>query len=257
MTPQTCGVITLRPLDRAGLRWAQDTVSAYHYLRTPVDPRCSVEGYAVETPLLGRIGLLLFGRPQATRCGDWYGGVADVEAGRCEVTRWQVLNLARVWFDPRVQHGGEWHNAAHLPGFVDRRGVWRSTLATTAIRQAVMRIGYDYLLRRPPVYLDEPYEIRWLLSYCDTRLHRGVIYQQSGFELHRPAAPHAASRCRCVRGAVVMRGRPATGSQAIETWRVRLPALTPEQDSAIQVASALNARAQRYRAQREQLRLGM
>jgi len=67
-----------------------------------------------------------------------------------------------------------------------------------------------------------------VLSYCDTRLHRGVIYQQSGFELYR------------------------TNARGIQTWRVRLPALTPEQDSAVQVASALNARAQRYRARRAQ-----
>lgn len=221
-------MITLCPLDRAGIRWAQDTVTAWHYLRAPVDPRCSVEGYAVEVGDLGRVGLFLFGRPEATRCADWYGGVDDVTAGRCEVTRWQVLNLARVWFDPRVQAGGQWHSAAHLPGFTDRRGVWRSTLASEAIRQACQYVGFDYLLRRPPVFLDEPYEVRYVLSYCDTRLHRGVIYQQSGFELYR------------------------TNARGIQTWRVRLPALTPEQDSAVQVASALNARAQRYRARRAQ-----
>lgn len=226
-------MITLRSLDRAGLHWAQQVVTEQHYLHTPVDARCSVEGYAVDVDGLGlgRIGVLLFGRPEATRCGNWYGGVEDARAGRCEVTRWQVLNLARVWFDPRTQRGGEWFSAAYLPGFVDRRGVWRSTLATTAIRQAVQQIGLDYLLRRPPCFLDEPYEIRWLLSYCDTRLHRGVIYQQSGFELYR------------------------TNARSIQTWRIRLPALSEEQDAAIQAASLLNTRSQRYRAQRAQMYL--
>ena len=74
-------MITLRPLDRAGVRWAQETVTASHYLRAPVDLRCSVE-----VGELGRVGLLLFGRPEATRCAAWYGGVDDVETGRCEVT---------------------------------------------------------------------------------------------------------------------------------------------------------------------------
>lgn len=115
--------VHVSPLDRAGIRWAQDTVTAQHYLRAPVDPRCSVEGYAVEVAALGRVGALLFGRPEATRCADWYGGVDDVAAGRCEVTRWQTLNLARVWLDPRVQAAGEWHHTDHLPGFTDRRGV--------------------------------------------------------------------------------------------------------------------------------------
>lgn len=224
-------MLTLHPLDRAGLRWAQQTVTAQHYLRAPLDARCSVEGYGIDVDGLNRVGLLLFGRPEATRCGDWYGGVKDAQDGKVEVTRWQVLNLARVWLDPRVQRGGEWYSAARLPGFVDRRGEWRSTLATTVIRQAAQQVGFDYLLRRPPCFLDEPYEIRWLLSYCDTRLHRGIIYQQSGFELYR------------------------TNARGIQTWRIRLPALSAEQDAAVRSASYLSARSQRYRAQRQQLRL--
>jgi hypothetical protein len=187
-----------------------------------------VEAYAVHLDGIA-VGLLMFGRPEATRCADWYGGVDDVQAGRCEVTRWQVLNLARVWFDPWVQPCGPAHGAT--PGFRDRRGVWRSTLASDAIRLAAQRIGTDYLLRHPPCFLDEPYQIEYLMSYCDRRLHRGVIYRAAGFECYR------------------------TNANQIETWRLRLPALTPEQDAAVRQASEQSERSRRYRSEREHQRM--
>lgn len=83
------------------------------------------------------------------------------------------------------------------------------------------------------MFLDEPYEIRWLLSYCDTSLHKGTIYRSAGFELYR------------------------TNERGIQTWRIRLPRLTTVQDRAIRRASETNPRAQRYRAARAQLELGL
>ena len=219
------GVVTLELANKAELGWAQRMVTAGHYLRTPVDTRCSVEVYLVLVEGMA-VGCLIFGRPEATRCYPWYGSVEDVTTSRAEVTRWQVLNLARVWLSPAVQAGGAWYEPDLLPGFVDRNGTWRSTLASTAIRMAVQRIGFDYLMRRPPCFLDEPYEIRWLLSYCDTRLHRGVIYAAAGFQRYR------------------INGR------GIETWRAPLPALTAAQDEQVRDASRRSPRSQRYRAQR-------
>jgi hypothetical protein len=226
----------------AEIKQMQATVIESHYLHRPVDSRCSVEAYRVilstETPSFiykKPIGLLMFGRPEATRCGSWYGSVADVQAGKCEVTRWQVLNLARVWLSPEVQPGGHLHNSGRsassaeplLPGYTDRRGAWRSTLASTAIKLAAQQIGHDYLLRRPPCFLDEPYQINYLMSYCDRKVHRGVIYQAAGFELYR------------------------TNSNQIETWRLRLDALTAEQDNAVRCASNLSERSRAYRNQRQ------
>lgn len=100
-------MITLHLLDRIGIKDAQATVKKCHYLHRPVDSRCSVEGYSVHLDMIAGIaGYLIFGRPEATRCCDWYGGVDDAQAGRVEVTRWQVLNLARVWISPALQPGG-------------------------------------------------------------------------------------------------------------------------------------------------------
>lgn len=227
---------TLELLDRRGLAWAQMMVTRCHYLHKPVDTRCSIEGYQIRHAVLGAIGLLLFGRPQATRCRDWYGSVEDVATGRCEVTRWQVLNLARVWLTPDVQQGGLHHLPRLIPGFWDRPRPghtrrYRSTLASTVLKQAITQIGLDYLVRRPPCFLDEPYQIEWLLSYCDTRLHKGTIYAAAGFELY------------------------SINGDGIQTWRIRLPALTPIQDEQVREASRVNPRSNRYRAQRAQLSL--
>lgn len=225
-------MIDLVLMDKWRIREAQEIVKEHHYLHTPVDARCSVEGYwvRIEYPpvSIGPVGLFLAGRPEATKVRGWYGSVEDQQAGRCEVTRWQVLNLARVWLHPDFQNGGKHIRLA--PGyFMDRKGVGRSTLASCAISALAARVGFDYLMRRPPCFLDEPYQIEWLLSYCDTRLHRGTIYQAAGFELFR------------------------TNKEGIQTWRVRLPALTPEQNDLVREASRVNKRSQVYRAKRAQL----
>jgi len=99
-------MLSLEILDKGEVAKAQKTVMINHYLHRPVDSRCSVAGYQVELRGVGVVGYLLFGRPEATRCGDWYGSVKDVLTGKCEVTRWQVLNLARVYLFNTVQTGG-------------------------------------------------------------------------------------------------------------------------------------------------------
>ena len=222
--------ITLHPLAKSGLPASQQIVTAHHYLHIPVDPRCSVEGYNIH---LGNLwaGLFLLGRPEATKVNGWYGSVEDVAAGRCPVTRWQVLNLARVYISPEFQPGGFYYNLRLVPGFVDRHNQFRSTMASIAISAMAARVGFDYLYRRPPCFLEEPYEIRWLLSYCNTNLHKGAIYRAAGFELYR------------------------TNADGIQTWRLPLPPLTPEQDAVIRYQSNHDSRAQSYRAQRAQLKL--
>lgn len=178
--------LQLQLATREGLRWAQDRVTRFHYLHRPVDVRCSLLAYLVT--LDGkRVGCLIFGRPEAQRCGDWYGSVEDVQIGRCRLTRWQVLNLARVWLDPAVQANGERCEIGQLlvPGFRDRKHIWRTELASTIINMALLQIGVDYLEAYPPCFLDEPYEIMECLSYCDTRVHQGLLYRAAGFDLVR------------------------------------------------------------------------
>ena len=229
--------IDLFPLEN---KWdmarAQEVVRREHYLHAPVDNRCSVEGYMfgvdTEDGNLGvtMAGHFLLGRPQATRVKFWYGNLAAWRAGKCEVTYWQVLNLARVYIFPDWQPGGCFYGPEYEPGFVDRKGVFRSTLASSAISAMADRVGFDYLVRRPPCFLEEPYQIEWLLSYCDTRLHKGTIYRESGFELFRM-------------------------KDEIQTWRKRLPVLSPDQDEQVREAARVSRRSQEYRSKRAQLAL--
>jgi len=231
-------MITLWPASPDDLVRAQRTVTTHHYLHAPVDPRCSPVAYDI---VLGapecylRAGVLIFGRPEATRCyagALTYGSLKDVQAGRAQYDRWEVLNLARVWIHPQMQVGGEHYTPDLLPGYTDRRGVWHSTLTSTAISLALGRIGYDYLMKRPPVDCAYPYQVRAVLSYCDTRLHKGTIYQAAGFSLAR------------------------TNERGIQTWYT--PAVTPltaEEDTYICGLVERSPRSQRIRAARLQERM--
>ncbi len=206
--------LTISPSLRSdGLGWAQRIVTDHHYLHSPVDQRCRPLAYLVE--LNGeRVGCLIFGRPQATRCyvGKLtYGSFDDVKSGRAQNDRWEILNLARVWLDPRIQKGGSdyIHHAA-----------------STVIRQALSVVGYDYLLAYPPVDCAYPYQIRVIMSYCDTRKHNGWIYLASRFKL------------------------AWTNSDGIQTYMKRTRALTVEQDAKIRTKSERDKRSLRIRSER-------
>lgn len=226
-------MIELTIADHDGARWAQRQVTQHHYLHAPVDPRSRPLIYLVRLGLHNDpvIGCLMFGRPESTRCYQGaltYGNRVDVAAGRAQFDYWEILNLARVWLDPMVQHGGALYGPAHLPGYTDRRGVWRSTLASDAITLALSRIGYDYLCAYPPVDCAYPYAGRTVLSYCDRRLHRGTIYRAAGFTLAR------------------------TNERQIETWyTTAVGALSAEQDIDIRHRAELAPRSRRIRAERE------
>lgn len=223
-------MIRLIPTDDRGLDRAQRDVAAHHYLRRPVDARCSPLAYLVELASGAGAGWLIVGRPESTRCYDGlltYGSLQDVRTGRAQYDRWEVLNLARAWLVPAVQPGGRLYGPQHLPGYVDRRGVWRSTLASTAIGLLLDRVGYDYLLAHPPCFPNEPYELRAVLSYCDTSKHKGTIYRASGFELTR------------------------TNERGIETWYTpNVKPLTSYQRDQILKRAGQSYRSRRHRAQR-------
>lgn len=158
----------------ATFRWAQRTITVQHYLHAPVDARTSPLAYVLyHADLLQPVGCLIFGRPEATRCYSGqllYGSVDDVNHGRASCTRWQVINLARVWLSPLIQSNG----AYYLPN-----------AASYCIAQALRRVVVDYLVARPPCFPDEPWELRWCLSYCDPHYHTGALYRASNFTLVR------------------------------------------------------------------------
>jgi hypothetical protein len=224
--------VELHPANSTALAWARRQVERHHYLRSAPDPRSRPFCYLV-TIAGERAGCLWFGRPESTRCyrGQLrYGSLADVSGGRAEFDRWEVLNLSRVWLSPDVQAGGRLCVPAVVPGFTDRKGAFRSTLATAVIHAAFARVGFDYLAAHPPCFPEQPYRIRAVLSYCDTRLHRGTIYRAAGMELAR------------------------VNTAGIQTWWTRRVAdLTPEQNLAVLRAAATHPRSRRIREQRRTL----
>lgn len=159
--------------DGGDLAWAQQVVTYHHYLKRPVDARARPMVYVLWLDNQ-RVGLIMVGLPHATRCGGWWGypGLP---------TQWQVLDLCRIWLHPAIQIGGElvgdW-----LPGFTDRKGVFRPTVASWFIGEVLARVQQDRVSLWPPVYLDEPYHIRLVISYHDPQYHRGTIYKVSGAE---------------------------------------------------------------------------
>lgn len=218
MTGYTADHLYIYPADERGLVWAQKKVTAHHYLHAPVDQRCRPFAYIVG--LLSEkeddsVGCIIFGRPQATACYQGkltYGSLEDVQAGRARFDRWEVLNMARVWLDPSIQKGGD----RYIP-----------RAASFVIKEALKQVGFDYLRAHPPVDCNFPYQIRCVLSYCDTRIHTGWIYMVSRFKLAR------------------------TNADGIQTWMKSIPGLNEEDDEAIRRLSEQSPRSKRIRAQRQ------
>ena len=216
--------VDIEPSSRDGLEWAQRMVTENHYLHSPVDQRCRPLAYVIWLTTdhdVKRIGCLIYGRPEATRCYQGrltYGSYQDVLSGRAKYDRWEILNLARVWLDPCVQKGGAdyVHHAA-----------------STAIKESLQRVGFEYLQLHPPVDCSYPYKIRCVLSYCDTSKHNGWIYLASRFKLAR------------------------TNENGIQTYMKTIPPMTQEQDKRIVKLSLASKRSQRIRGQREQEALQM
>lgn len=188
----------------ADLAWAQAIVTQHHYLRAPVDPRARPMAYIIWWRDI-RVGLVILGIPHATRCRGWWGyeGLP---------TQWQVADLSRIWLHPDVQRGGILCRPAAVPGFTDRRGVWRPTVATWAIHEVLSRVQADRVRLWPPVYPEQPYHIRLAISYSDPRYHRGTIYRLAG------AAPMYTDTS----------GQPVAGPSGKLGWAWRLPEPTWE-----------------------------
>lgn len=169
MTPHA---LTLTLGDAADLALSQIKVRLYHYLHQPVDPRARPMVYVIRHNG-DALGLVMLGIPHATKCGGWWGydGLP---------TQWQVVDLCRIWIDPELQYGGDFCRPGHVPGYTDRRGVFRPTVATWAIGEVLSRVQADRVRLWPPVYPSQPYHIRLAVSYSDPRFHRGTIYKLAG-----------------------------------------------------------------------------
>lgn len=166
--------VSLRLGNKEDLVWAQNTVTKYHYLQRKVDWRARPMAYVVMLDGV-RMGVLMLGIPHATRCQAWWGPGT-------ETTQWQVVDLCRVWLDPAIQYGGEFARSEYLPGFVDRHNTFRPTVASWAIGEMFKRVQRDRVSLWPPVFPEEPYHIKLVISYHDPQFHKGTIYRAMGWE---------------------------------------------------------------------------
>ena len=91
------------------------------------------------------------------------------------------MDLCRIWINPYYQRGeyGIYAKPGTVPGYVDRRGTFRPTVATWAISEVLRRVQSDRVRLWPPVYTAQPYHIELAISYHDPKFHRGTIYREA------------------------------------------------------------------------------
>lgn len=205
--------------------WVQQICTEKHYLARRLHPCSRPLAYLV---MYGeeKAGVLVFGRMQSTRCQHWYGNLRDLQSGWAQRSYWEILALMRVWLDPRLQYGGEWCKPELVPGFYDRKGRWRSSVASTMVQEAIERARYEYLLIYPPRDPNEgPWELAECISYCQSERFLCTLYLASAFTLFRE------------------------NRKGLRTYRKILAPLSPWQREKILEASRFSVRARLKRAE--------
>lgn len=173
-------------IERCELRWAQQIAVHLHYLHRAVHDLASPFAYAIVDNATGQaVGMLMLATAHFTKCREMFGypGLP---------TKWQVLLLSRVWVEPDWQTTAARAPDGSLqlsgPVVVDRNGKPHSLcIASCAIAQMLKRVNRDWLQHHPPRYLDQPYNLERIVSYCDpTQGHTGTLYRAANFKpFHR------------------------------------------------------------------------
>ena len=138
----------------------------HHYMHRAVHQRSCPFGWSVsfdgETLRSdGKpCGFLIFASIHYVRLGGEFG-YPDLP------TKWQVLSLARLWLHDDLPRNSE---TCVLGKCLHQSGHERLALVQSR-----------WLEVHPPRYLDEPYHIRKVISYADTRYHEGTIYRAANF----------------------------------------------------------------------------
>ncbi len=138
--------------------WLNAMAVDHHYMGKAVHPRACPFGWAVEFD--GELyhsdgkpcGFIIFASVHFTRLKGEFGypGLP---------TKWQILLLSRLWLHDDLPRNSE----------------------TCVIGKALRMVQRRWLDVHPPRFLDEPYHIVKVISYADTRFHRGTIYRAANF----------------------------------------------------------------------------
>lgn len=156
------------------LEQVQNICLSEHYLHRWPDPRSLPFGYALEVDgqlhaADGRLnGLIVMKKPQHHQQRRLFGykGLP---------TSWQVLDLARVWVNPLLQHKQANGHAGNV--FSQMVGL----LLRQQGHERLCVVQRDWIDHHPPRFPDQPYHIEVVISYCDLEHHDGVAYRASGF----------------------------------------------------------------------------
>jgi hypothetical protein len=141
-----------------GRDWLNTMATQYHYMHRPVHPRATPFGWGIEfdgaqlQPDGAPSGFIVFSSIHYTKLRGEFGyeGLP---------TKWQVLSLSRLWLHDNLPRNSE----------------------TVTIGKAMRAVQKRWLEVHPPVFWDQPYEIRKVISYSDTRYHQGTIYKAANF----------------------------------------------------------------------------
>jgi len=138
--------------------WLNAQATTHHYMHRPIHQRSCPFGWAVRfdnelyQPDSKPSGFIVFASIHYTRLRGQFGypGLP---------TKWQVLLLARLWLHDDLPRNSE----------------------TVVIAKALKQVQRRWLEVHPPVDLSQPYQIRKIISYSDTRYHAGTIYRAANF----------------------------------------------------------------------------
>jgi hypothetical protein len=223
-------------------QWAKAMLVQDHYMHKPWHPKADPLIYLVKRRRDDAdVGCILFNRIQCSRFRDsdgnlWCGRLDEKIKGACSYTQWELITLGRFWLSPLVQQPYPEHQWKPVPCGPVPRFLFPPDeplaepvhhAASQIILEALDRVVYDYLLRFPPPFPEEPWRLRQCVSYCDTRLFTCSVYQ--------------ASRFRAIR----------ENDQGMRTYAHSLRDLTPQEEETILAASKANQRCRRRRAARE------
>jgi hypothetical protein len=145
-------------LEVAGRDWLNIMATEHHYMHRPIHQRAVPFGWAVRFD--GELyqsdgkpsGFIVFASIHYTRLAGEFGypGLP---------TKWQVLSLSRLWLHDNLPRNSE----------------------TVVIAKALNLVQARWLEVHPPVNWNQPYQVRKIISYADTRFHQGTIYKAANF----------------------------------------------------------------------------
>lgn len=139
-------------------KWLNEMAVLHHYMHRPIHQKSCPFGWAILfdnclcQPDGKPAGFIIFASIHFTRLEGEFG-YADLP------TKWQVLSLARLWLHDDLPRNSE----------------------TCVIGKALKLVQRRWLEVHPPRFPRQPYHVVKIISYADTRYHKGTIYRAANF----------------------------------------------------------------------------